>query len=218
MNTRKQREIENRIKDIVCVAEELFAKYGFDNVTMDQVSKVAEFSKPTLYKYFKSKNELALLVYKEIQLKKIPFMEACITGHMTGSDKLYEIAMGFKKFFSQYPYALKFQLEWDYKGLRRDQVRPQVFEDVEKYFDSEMPYIEELIINGIEDGSFRPDLNYNMVLNIFYLLLRSILNQLFFMNDHQEWVYSKEVDITEAYEMFVRVFLDGLTPKSTKTN
>ncbi|NPD47297.1 TetR/AcrR family transcriptional regulator [Lentimicrobium sp. S6] len=218
MNTRKQREIENRIKDIVCVAEELFAKYGFENVTMDQVSKAAKFSKPTLYKYFKSKDELALLVYKEIQLKKIPFMEACISDSKTGADKLYMIAMGFQKFFSQYPYALKFQLEWDYKGLKRDKVRPEVFEDVGKYFDSEMPYIEELISSGIEDGSFRTDLNYNMVLNIFYLLLRTILNQQFFMNDHEEWVYSKEVDISEAYEMFVQVFLDGLTPNSVKAN
>lgn len=212
MKTRKQREVDYRMNDIVREAEELFGTYGFENVTMDQVSTASEFSKPTLYKYFKSKDELALFVYKEIQLKKIPFMEDCIAGAKTGSDMLYKIAMGFRDFFSQYPYSLKFQLDWDYKGLKRDRIRPEVLNEVEKLFDSEMPFIEVLIRKGTEDGSFRKDLNYAMVLNIFYLLLRAILNQQFFMNDHKDWVYSKEVDISGGYEMFVNVFIAGLRP------
>lgn len=212
MKTRKQKEVEYRMNYIVSEAEHLFAIFGFENVTMDQVSTASEFSKPTLYKYFKSKDELALLVYKEIQLKKIPFMEDRISGAKSGSDMLYKIAIGFRDFFSLHPYSLKFQLDWDFKGLKRDRVRPEVLNEVEKLFDSEMPFIQDLILKGTEDGSFRQDLNYKMVLNIFYLLLRAILNQQFFMNDHQDWVYSKEVDIYGAYEMFVNVFIEGLRP------
>ncbi len=62
-NSRKERERENRRMEIVEAAERLFFANGFEGTTMDEIAKQAEFSKMTLYAYFKSKEELYHVVF-----------------------------------------------------------------------------------------------------------------------------------------------------------
>ena len=61
---RKEREKLARKTEIINAAEKIFFKKGFENSTMDDIAKEAEFTKKTLYSYFKSKEEL----YFEIML------------------------------------------------------------------------------------------------------------------------------------------------------
>ncbi len=58
ISQRKEREKEQRRKDIIDAAEKVFFKKGLNNSTMDEVAKEAELSKGTLYLYFKSKEEI----------------------------------------------------------------------------------------------------------------------------------------------------------------
>lgn len=43
---------------ILTAAGELFSKQGFDKTTMDEIAKAADYSKATLYVYFKSKDDI----------------------------------------------------------------------------------------------------------------------------------------------------------------
>ena len=45
-------------QNILAAAEKLFLAKGFDKTTMDDVAKEAQYSKATLYVYFKSKDEI----------------------------------------------------------------------------------------------------------------------------------------------------------------
>ncbi|MFQ6081806.1 MAG: TetR/AcrR family transcriptional regulator [Candidatus Aminicenantia bacterium] len=56
--TRKERETEERKKYIIEAAREMFARKGFASTTMDEIAEKTEFSKVTIYHYFKSKKEL----------------------------------------------------------------------------------------------------------------------------------------------------------------
>jgi len=44
----------------------LFAKYGFDGISMDEVAKRVGLSKATIYKYFKSKEDIVRVMVEEI--------------------------------------------------------------------------------------------------------------------------------------------------------
>jgi AcrR family transcriptional regulator len=55
---RKEREKEKRIKDIQEQAKRIFCSKGYVNTTIDEIAYQTGFSKPTLYKYFKSKDAL----------------------------------------------------------------------------------------------------------------------------------------------------------------
>jgi len=60
MGTAERKELEREIRknDIIDAAERVFFSKGFEASTMDDVAKVAEFSKRTLYVYFKSKEQI----------------------------------------------------------------------------------------------------------------------------------------------------------------
>ena len=46
-------------KDMIsCAADRLFQCNGFDKTTMDDIAREADYSKATLYVYFKSKDQI----------------------------------------------------------------------------------------------------------------------------------------------------------------
>ncbi len=66
---RKQREREARRAAIINTAMKIFLKKGLSNTTMEEIAEKAEYSKATLYLYFKNKEELfiatLILVFKQ---------------------------------------------------------------------------------------------------------------------------------------------------------
>ena len=60
-------------EQIIEVARELFHKYGFKKVSMDEIAKSANVTKKTIYSYFKSKEELLEYFIQEeiLNMKKI---------------------------------------------------------------------------------------------------------------------------------------------------
>lgn len=72
-------------ENILQVADELFLKYGFEKTTIEMIAKAADYSKPTIYAYFPSKedvfaNNLAIQMdlYKDKLLKHIENKEMSI--------------------------------------------------------------------------------------------------------------------------------------------
>lgn len=57
-NSRKKIEVNNKKLHIILSAKKLFTEKGYENTSMDDIASHAEFSKTTLYKYFKSKDVL----------------------------------------------------------------------------------------------------------------------------------------------------------------
>ncbi len=55
---RVQREKEYRRNSILNAAKQVFFKVGYAKATMDNIAEFAEITKPTVYQYFKSKDEL----------------------------------------------------------------------------------------------------------------------------------------------------------------
>ena len=62
---RREREKIQRRKEIVGVASALFADNGFNKTTLDEVARLTEFAKPTLYQYFNNKEHLFYSILEE---------------------------------------------------------------------------------------------------------------------------------------------------------
>ncbi|MFA8341472.1 MAG: TetR/AcrR family transcriptional regulator [Rhodothermaceae bacterium] len=209
---RKEREIKLRRQYIVDVAQELFKKYGYENTSMDDIAKESEFSKTTLYKYFKSKEELSIYVYRKIHLEKMAVLRSFIDKGKTGADKLYQFAQAYIKFFAENPDALRFQLAWDYKGINKEIISKEQVEEIFSSYDYDFVYLNDIIVLGKKDGSFREDLDNEAVLDTYYLLLRSLLNQMLFIKNNNNTVSSLFVDERSSYDSFVEIFIKGLKP------
>ncbi len=57
---RTDEQIELRIEEILSTAVEIFEKDGIDKITFFEISKKTKFTRPTIYKYFKTKEEIML--------------------------------------------------------------------------------------------------------------------------------------------------------------
>lgn len=66
MTTRKEREVAFRRKAILDAAREVFSDKGYVGTTIDDVAERSEFAKATLYKSFKTKEELYLSVLEDV--------------------------------------------------------------------------------------------------------------------------------------------------------
>ncbi len=56
-------------KFIIEKAEEIFKKYGYEHASVDEIAEVSQISKPTLYKYFKSKKDIFIAVLENMNKK-----------------------------------------------------------------------------------------------------------------------------------------------------
>jgi AcrR family transcriptional regulator len=65
---RKKREKDQRIQGILSAAKKVFFSKGYQRTTMDEIAYEAQISKPTIYQYFRTKDEL----YSALML---PFLE-----------------------------------------------------------------------------------------------------------------------------------------------
>ena len=103
IKSRKEREKEQRRKDIIDAAERLFFDKGYDNVSMNDISKVVELSKATLYLYFENKEELFFaIVLRGTNILNAMIREA-VGNASTGIEKVASFRKAYYEFTRDYP-------------------------------------------------------------------------------------------------------------------
>jgi len=196
---RKEKEMNARRDAIIAAAEELFLTKGFQNVTMEEIAKKAEFTRPTLYAYFKNKTELYVVIFTKISLLRWKILNDAMALKVTGYDKLYAFGDAYYEFAIKYPEYLKFMLFWDHYGLPCDQIDP----DIMKAFTDPRDKARMDLINafqlGMNDGTIRDDIEIDYVMPYLCITTRAVLNEVVLGYANKEYYYS-----------FLRLFLRGL--------
>ena len=86
--SRKEREAAHHRSEILEAAEQVFVEKGYVSVSMEEVAQRAEFAVGTLYKFFRSKEEL----YSEIILRKsflyAPRIEKTLSQKVSPLEKI----------------------------------------------------------------------------------------------------------------------------------
>lgn len=80
-----------RRRKILASAGELFAQGSYDAVQMDDIARVAGVGKPTIYRYFASKDELFLEVFREALQELEQGMLAVLASPVTASEAMGQI-------------------------------------------------------------------------------------------------------------------------------
>ncbi|MGD0451232.1 MAG: TetR/AcrR family transcriptional regulator [Candidatus Bathyarchaeia archaeon] len=86
--SRRERERLQRRNDIINTAEKRFFGSGFDGVSMDDIAKDLELSKPALYRYFRNKESLYLAVVLRGMLVLRETFKAAVAKEQTGIGKV----------------------------------------------------------------------------------------------------------------------------------
>lgn len=62
---RSEPQIQERIQDIINAASEIYNDLGYEGLNFSAISEYTKFTRPNIYKYFKTKDEILLEILKE---------------------------------------------------------------------------------------------------------------------------------------------------------
>ena len=152
---RKEQEHLVRKNCMINAAEKIFFKKGFENSTMDDIAKEAEFTKKTLYSYFKNKEQL----YYEIMLLGFKALNALYDKTISENieineiNKIKKIGQTFVEFSRVHPGYFKAISDYENKDFdfEVDGSNPLVNEC---YLAGQYSFeiLNNCIINGIKKG------------------------------------------------------------------
>lgn len=159
---RKRQEKEIKRKDIIDAAERIFFTKGYDNSSMDEVAKEAEYSKRTVYVYFNSKEQ----IYFEIMIRGyrllIDKMESDLKKNAPRSaiDELRSIFFTFYGFSEEYPRYFEAIMEYETNDSNNqsgveDESKAECYQLGEQIFG----YLSRAMKKGTAEGSLHTGLD-----------------------------------------------------------
>jgi TetR/AcrR family transcriptional regulator len=197
--SRKEREYLAHREEILLAAEKVFAAKGFFPTTMSDIARQAEFGTGTLYKYFKSKEELYFTLIDE-KVEEINCLVKSELSQKTSAVERIKKVLGLQveffernhDFFRIYT-SERSRFEWTVK----DELGKGIHEKMIAYIN----ILAEVMRQGIEEGEFRPlnpmDLAHALV---------GIVNSFIF-----EWMISREsYPLISKLDTVLEIFLGGV--------
>lgn len=64
LRARSEQQIQERIQEIVNAASEIYNELGYDGLSFSVIAEYTKFTRPNIYKYFKTKDEILLEMLK----------------------------------------------------------------------------------------------------------------------------------------------------------
>lgn len=149
-------------------AGEVFLKYGFKSITMDDIANELAISKKTIYKFFKNKQELVeetVSLVHETMHKEIFCI--CDKGY-NAIEENFEIKNMFKNMFKNSDDSPMFQLEKYY---------PETYS---KIMINEFAMFKDCILTnlkkGIQEKLYRADIDEELITKFYFSLAMSAHN------------------------------------------
>jgi AcrR family transcriptional regulator len=163
----------------VDAAERLFLRRDFPEVNMSGVADEAGISRPTLYKYFPSLDDLALAVEMRAMDALYRVEEAWLEGEGRAIERIEGLLRELGRLALESPAHLRFSGLFDhhYRSGYSSKAMAESYGDFLGRFDR----IERLVAEGMADGSLRADLEAHRTAyaigNAFLALLQRVASR-----------------------------------------
>lgn len=220
-NDRKQKEKEIRRKDIIDAAERVFFSKGFENASMDEVAKEAEFSKRTVYLYFNSKEQ----IYFEIMIRGYRLLNEMIENSFKASpakdalDELRNIFFTFFAFSQNHPEYFKAIMEYETKDSA-DQLSVKDESKAECYRLGEVifGYLFRALQKGVAEGSLRNGLGTKQTALMLWACTIGVYNTAKKKGDYLQKYHSVAPNefISESFQLVMRLIGTGKGDRDEK--
>jgi len=151
---RREEEKERRRAEMVDAAEALYAKVGWDAVTMDRVARSARLSRALLYVYFRDKNDLLHAITERSLLELRRRFVAAAAEQATGLDQMQAIGRAYVLFQQEKPY--RFDACTRFHAHQAEGYPAE--EACAAAGDAVIRVIVEVLMRGQSDGTIRKDI------------------------------------------------------------
>lgn len=153
----KEQKMEQRRKYILDMAEKLFFIYGYDDVSMNDISQEIGLNKAVIYRFFKNKETLYFAVVLRGVLIFCKMLKSKVQQGKSGIEKLENAGRAYFEFYKNYPeyhdaYLYSKSKRFSYQEIEYSSV-------INSYVDDIMKTICDVIQEGIQDRTIRKNLN-----------------------------------------------------------
>lgn len=191
-------EVKNRI---LTKSEELFMRYGFKSISMDEVARHCNISKKTIYQYFPDKDALV----KEIMVRHMEQDNCMISAigelKCTALEEILKISEYMKKDMAEIHPSVLFDLK---------KYHSSAYEVFEKHRDTN--FIETVAKNlerGLEEGVYRSEIDVRVFSRLRVIEIEAMFNLDIFKD--------ADLEIAKVQLYFIDHFVRGLvTTKGLK--
>ncbi|MGG4554376.1 TetR/AcrR family transcriptional regulator [Paenibacillus humicus] len=188
----------DRRQQVIEAAEKSFALFGYKATTMDQVAKIANVGKGTIYTFFTNKEELFDEILRSVIMDMKRITETEVSEDKSFFENVYHSMDLLLEFRSEHELLIKLFQEV------RDFGTPQAREGLQRIEDEILRYLESKVARAAQRGEIRA-LDPKVVSFVMFKLYIALTS---------EWNKREEPLSKEQIKEFVRMFLaGGLSPE-----
>lgn len=189
----KKIALEQFHRDVIATAaDKLFLEKGVDKATMDDIAKAAEYSKATLYVYFKSKDEiLYYITLRGMRLLHDRFTQV-LAQNIGAIEQYLAICEILAEFYDQYPLCFQSMLMTIASDLE-SRTQSEFLEAIYQVGEILNDDIAVLIQTGVGEGVFKDGLPCLSTGLVYWAALSGIVS---FAGNKQSYI-SDRVGITK---------------------
>lgn len=202
---RRGKEKDNRKKVILKSARTLFFKKGFNNVTVDEIAKVSELGKGSIYLYFNSKEE----IYAQILLNDIEDFNERVSVLFNKDTQSAELLVDFSCIYVDFflndgelfRILMTYMLQPNQMNLTKE-LNLQIFTTNA----NSIAVIGKILQRGIDSGEFSADIDLKQNQNAIWGLLNGVISLYIFLGEP----IKRRERIKSTIKLALEVFVKGL--------
>ena len=195
MNTRTQRTITFNRRNILDAADKLFCKNGVEKTTMEQLSAEAGYSKPTLYGYFKDKDEVYFALVLEFMEKIVAKVDKAIDEKTAFSDTFTKICQDVFRLATRYPLYFEGLIGTINVNIKADDT-PQIYKDIYRLGEVLNEKLLNILGQGIDEGIINVTLDKSAILLFVWGSVAGIIRMINHKKDYLKMLQLNEKDFS----------------------
>ncbi len=197
--SRLERDKNRKKQEIMEAAQKLFADKGFDSVTMEEIAKESEFTRKTLYAYFKNKEDLYQQVFLNIAIQRWNFLVEKMKSVENGIPRIQAFGQANYEYSIANPEHFKMIVHLDQKGIQ-PQAHDEIFQVKINEARAEIQYLlDNAYKYGQSNGTIRTDLNVRRNKIHMAIGLRAMLNEIILGYEKKEF-----------YDDFLKLLIEAI--------
>ena len=159
---------------IMTAAEKLFSEKGYEQTTIEDISKESEYSRRTIYAYYESKDDiLHCIIEKGLQALKTD-IENAANDNAGFTDAYRAVCRAMRKYRREYPHSIG-RLNRSGDEEIGQAVKSAAVKNILRLGTEINETLEALIIRGQENGEVRKDIIPTLTVYVLWSSIDSLL-------------------------------------------
>jgi len=189
--------VVDRRQQVLQAATKSFSLFGYKATTMDQVAKIANVGKGTIYTFFTNKEQLFDEILRDMMADMKIIAEREIRRDKPFFDNLHRVLDALLEFRSEHELFIKLSQE------NREFGTPQAGEGLDKIESVVLEYLEREVEHAIRQGEMKPvdPKIVSVVMFRLYIVLTAELNKMHTPLDKEQIKTYFRLFLAEGLEM-----------------